>query len=515
MRLSLVFTVLVGCGSASHGNRGDDDTDAGVPLVPPQGCDAQDDDGDGWSNAVEAAMGTSPADASDNPDTRNEIVFAVPLHGAPRPANHVIESSAKIARADVAILLDTTGSMLGTDTRIQTQFQALVAMLAGEVDDLAFGAAGLGDFPINDGANSQYDVPFYLVHRMMTARTAAGKSSILGALAYHNIISDGLGPWFAGMRGGDEPEQGWEALRQMSLGTGITYPLAGVGTGSVPAFSSSTAYPTTLPAGEERGTIGGMGFRADSLPIVIIVTDTTQHTESLVTTNPHSADYPTALAAVNQIGAKVIGVNTYFGAGQADLKKIANATGAHVAPETWGTGAARPANCPVGKCCVIANDPQTSGNATQPSPVVGQCPLVFTSDRYDDNLAAVLEQAVVGVARGARFDASAVMTDDASDDVDAVASFVDHLEAVTDGSCANGHAVDRDGDGVAETFDAVVPSSTVCFRITTKANTTIEPSTTGRKFRAVLQLTGDGLADLTSREVWFVVPASDCTGIIE
>ncbi|CAN5180270.1 hypothetical protein BH11MYX1_BH11MYX1_23060 [soil metagenome] len=49
MRRALTLAVLVGCGPApSHVDGGDDEgtTDASSPLVPPQGCDAQDDDGD-------------------------------------------------------------------------------------------------------------------------------------------------------------------------------------------------------------------------------------------------------------------------------------------------------------------------------------------------------------------------------------------------------------------------------------------------------------------------------------
>ena len=151
MRLAIPF-VLVAC-IAHHdanSNGGDDDNND-----PPTGCDALDTDGDGWSDAVEDAVGTSPTDPDDNPTTRGMIVFDVPYHGAPRPVTEPANVTTRLSRADLAIVLDTSGSMLGTDTRIQGQFQALVTMLAGQVDDLAFAAAGFGDFPVDDGANSQ------------------------------------------------------------------------------------------------------------------------------------------------------------------------------------------------------------------------------------------------------------------------------------------------------------------------------------------------------------------------
>jgi hypothetical protein len=507
-RPAALLVLFAACGG--HGGSDDSHTDADM-LVPPQGCDAQDDDGDGWSNAVEIAMGTSPSDPADNPDTRHQIVFAVPYHGAPRPSTNRVDAPARVSRADVTIVLDTSGSMLGPDTRIQAQFQALITTLSGQVDDLAFGAAGFGDFPVFDGANSQYDVPFYLVHRVMTARTPAGLSSIVGALTYKNIITSGLGPWFAGMRGGDDPEQGWEALRQVATGVGITYPNPSGGTSSVPAFAPATAYPATPPAGEESGTIGGLGFRANSMPIVMMITDTSQHSEVLSTTTPPSANREVAAQALAQIGARVIGVKTFASTGQADLASIATATGAQVSPEAWGTGADRPANCPIGSCCTVADDPEF-GPTTQPLPVNGECVLVFQSDKYDTGLADIMAQAITAVARGVRFDAGASMIDDPSDTVDTT-MFVEHVEAVADGTCSGGSVHDTNGDGIADTFDAVVPGSNVCFRITARVNDTVPPAADGsHKYRAVLQLTGDGLADLAPVEVWFVVPAATCDG---
>jgi hypothetical protein len=511
VRFSILALALAACGS--HGaSRAQPDGDA---IVPPQGCDAKDDDGDGWSNAVETAMGTSPTDPNDNPDTRHMTVFDVPYHGMPRPATHDTVAPARVARADVAILLDTSGSMLGTDTRIQAQFQTLVTMLAGQIDDLAFGAGGIGDFPINDGANSQYDVPYYLVHRIMTARTQAGIKNIVDSFVFKNIITSGLGPWFAGMRGGDEPEQGWEALRQGATGVGITFPNAyGTGTESVPPFSAQTAYPAHAPAGEEVGTLGGMGFRTGSLPIFIMITDTTQHDEVLTTTTPHSANLATATMAVQALGARVIGVSTYLGTGQPDLAAIATATGAQVTPDAWGTGSDRPANCPVGRCCLVADDPSLAGTTTQPAPVNGECTLVFHSDRYDTNLAKMLAQGITGVARGVRFAASATLVDDPGDAVDAPAAFVDHVEAIADGSCSGASVRDVNGDGVPDTFDAVVPGTNVCFRITAKNNETVMPAQGPVKYHAVLQLTGDGVPYLAPVDVWFVVPADSCDPVV-
>jgi hypothetical protein len=222
-----------------------------------------------------------------------------------------------------------------------------------------------------------------------------------------------------------------------------------------------------------------------------------------------------ATQALAQIGARVIGVKTFLSTGEPDLDAIAVATGAQVPPTAWGMGADRPSNCPAGHCCVNADDPD-SGNvpAAQPLPVNGQCTLVFQSDKYDTNLAQMLAQGVTGVARGVRFDAGATMIDDPTDAVD-TAAFVDHVEAITDGSCAGNTVRDTNGDGIPDTFDAVVPGTDVCFRVTAKVNQSVQPGATPMKYRALLQLTGNGLADLAPVEIWFVVPTAECGGVIE
>jgi hypothetical protein len=477
------------------------------------GCAVRDLDGDGWSDQVELAMETSPADPDDNPAVRDELVFAVPYQEDARPRARDRRAPARVARADVALLLDTTGSMAGHAARFQAAFGELVELLAGEIDDLAFGAAGYGDFPNSNASDNSYaDVPFYLVHRIMTARTADGLASLLGSLSARSIF-DGLGNWFSLMRGGDEPEQAWEAVRQAVTGEGLVYPRPYQGdTGAVPPFDPATAYPGAPPAGEEVGALGGLGFRADSLPIVILISDTRNHDERRRETTPASADRATALAAVHGLGARVMGVMAWAVQARDDLEWIAAATGARVAPTAWGTGAARPAGCPDGACCLSGELTSTGEPVPQPAPVDGLCTLVFFGDRYDDRLAEVLARAILGLARGGRFEIGADVRDDPGDEVDVVASFVERVEAIAeDGACAGATVVDRDGDGVPDAFPATVAGAEVCFRVTARRNATVPPSPDApRRFRGELQLTGDGLASFEAHEVWFVVPNDAC-----
>ncbi len=480
---------------AGTGRQGD-----GGPGPDPAACRFPDQDEDGVADALENALGSDSLDPDDRPD--EEVTILVPFGEPPIPESVEATATAGVARADVAILLDTTGSMLGTTSRIQPALNGLVTALAGEVDDIAFGAAGYGDFPYYDGRNSHYDVPFYVVHRIMTAVTEAGRASLFDAFGFRNII-DGLGPWFSVMRGGDEPEQGWEALRQLATGVGIAYPDANGVPTAVPPFDPATAHPVTPPPGETVGTNGGLGFRDDSLPIVLMITDTTHHDGGDAGTTPVTATQAVAVAELDAIGARVVGLRAWLGASHADLEAIAIATDARVAPDVWGTGPERPANCPVGHCCL---DP-VGTEADNPPAENGLCTLVFSGDRYDSFLADNMASAIRAIARGARFDVSAVVVDDPTDPVDVRDHFVERVEAVT---CGGSSASDTDGDGTPDTFLAAISGTDLCFRVVARSNTSIAQTEEPATYRARLQLLADGHAFMHALDVAFVVPPAVC-----
>ena len=477
-------------------------------------CRTEDADGDGTADAIEVALGTDPGDPADDPDARGMVVFVMPYEAPPEPTSHDLALDVRLSRADVGILLDTTGSMAGTVFRIGDHLEGLVTMLAAEVDDLAFGAAGYGDIPMDDGANSYADVPFYLVHRIMTAKTEAGLRSIVRSFQVRNIITDGVGPWFAQMRGGDEPEQGWEALRQAATGVGLLYPNEWSGrTQEVPAFDPETAHPSPPVDGEEVGARGGLGFRDDALPILIQITDTEHHDQPVAETTPALASREVAFDALAEIGAKVVGNMAWKLTGHADLVAVAKATGARVPPTTWGSGSERPANCPEDRCCLVGEDPDTGWEETQPEPDPdGLCTLVFQSDRYDTNLGEMMARAVLAIARAGRFAVSAVLRDDPDDGLDVAAAFDARVEALALGDCFGQDAVDSDGDGAADTFSDLASGSRACFRVSAGSNTSVEPESAARAYRAILRVTGDGVAAFSAQEVWFVVPGTTCEG---
>jgi hypothetical protein len=332
---------------------------------------------------------------------------------------------------------------------------------------------------------------------VQTVRTGAGLASV-----QHGVDQYTLG------NGGDVPEAGWEAIYQIASGVG----LSGVMNAIIPAFDPATAPPgATPPAGEEFGTLGGAGFRVGSLPIVVWITDASSH-NSTVTGNPYTQSgaagtngAETALAAKH---ARVIGVVSRggsFGGARTDVVHAVVATGAVVTPSAWpAVGAGRPAACAANQCCTGQN-----GAGQAPVASTNTCPLVFEVDAAGSGLGAQIVQAIKVMVSGIPIDITARPVDDAGDTIDAVASFVKEVKANPAGGapCSSGlNAVDTNGDGIADTFRAVLPGARACFDVVPKQNDTVLPLTTPQMFKATIVVTGDGITTLDTRDVYFLVP---------
>ena len=106
-------------------------------------------------------------------------------------------------------------------------------------------------------------------------------------------------------------------------------------------------------------------------------------------------------------------------------------------------------------------------------------------------------------------DLSALAFDDTADAVDAVGSFVDHLETLQAGTalCTAGLGeLDTDGDGFDDYYVDVRTGVPVCWRVVSKPNTTVPATTQPQLFRASVAVYGDGVTELDRRDVYFLVP---------
>ena len=181
---------------------------------------------------------------------------------------------------DVFLLFDDTGSFVNNSPVIRSAFPTIISQLQASLTgvDLAFGVGRFEDY-----ANFAYEYstgrPFVLNQPMVAASTPGYLTAIQAAL---NRTTPGYG--------GDQPETDIEALYQLVTGAGFdgnnngsvldsgpaglsTTQLSPDKSGDVPSFASFTsdAPASVLPP---AGNIGGAGFRAGALPVILLATDT-------------------------------------------------------------------------------------------------------------------------------------------------------------------------------------------------------------------------------------------------
>lgn len=180
---------------------------------------------------------------------------------------------------DVFLLFDDTGSFVNNSPIVRAAFPNIIATLQASLPGIDLGF-GVGRFEEYGNFAFEYSTgrPFVLNQPIVAANTAGYMTAIQAAL---NRTTPGYG--------GDGPETDIEALYQLVTGAGFdgnnngsvldsgpaglaTTQLNPGASGDVPSFASFLADPgaSVLPA---AGTVGGAGFRAGALPIILTATD--------------------------------------------------------------------------------------------------------------------------------------------------------------------------------------------------------------------------------------------------
>lgn len=167
--------------------------------------------------------------------------------------------------ADIAFLLDTTGSMSGLAQAMAGEFGDIAGALAGFIPDITFGVATYEDYNYSS-MGSGVDKPFVL--RQQQTDDFGLVQASLNSVQVHS--------------GDDEPESTIEALYQAASGMGYDQDCDGSydSQDDVYPFIASAADPFAGAAGDVydptvpgTGELGGYGFREDVLPIFIFATD--------------------------------------------------------------------------------------------------------------------------------------------------------------------------------------------------------------------------------------------------
>ncbi|MBL8682004.1 MAG: hypothetical protein JNK05_22750 [Myxococcales bacterium] len=393
---------------------------------------------------VDRALVDRRSPATTTPYPSANVTVTLPFEGPEQTID--LDFTAAPGRVDVHLLVDTTASFDGEIRELQRALTATtLPALQRRVPSLTLGVSRFEDMPW-EPFGFRTDRPFALIVPQTTDFGVVDRALFR--------LDDPLG------QGGDLPESWYEALFQVATGRGLDLGAMG----SIPRFS---------PGSVGGGALGGVGFRADAIRSVVLVTDAPSHDAvdyRGVIAGAHSGAQ--AVDALRALEIRVLGIASGPSA-RAALEPIAVQTGAVTSPTNG--------RCPTGL------------DGSLRLPTNGRCPLVFdiTADgtglsrTVADGIGALLDSIAYGAIHG-----------EARDDN---ARFVRAIEAVSATPPANTTAPTREDrlpagmtDGVADTFVTVRSGTVVRFRARL-ANRTVRESVFPQVFFLRVALVGDGM----------------------
>ncbi|MGE3459193.1 MAG: thrombospondin type 3 repeat-containing protein, partial [Kofleriaceae bacterium] len=415
---------------------------------------AGDSDGDGVSDLVEVAAGTNPTDPLSNPQANGDFVFIVPYEMPQTPASSDLDFATSLQAVDLYVILDRSGSMSAEISSVKNNLASVVSTSACP--------------PLGTGT------PGDCIPDLWAGAATVGYQGA-GAAAFQNWVDIRPSPDFSSVPIDEPSSFGSAEPLTFAAYAAITGQGGGAyGMTSVLSRSSCGGSPAALAG---YATFGYPCFRQGALPVVLLATDEQPISAGDTYKSPAWSTvkglYQTAKARLIGILGSGYGLNT-----DVDLKQMANDTGAVDA---------------------------ANGNA----------PLVF--DGAGAAAADAIKTGIMRLANGLPLDLNAVSVDDPSDAVDAVSSFVSHLETLQLGTpqCANMlEDIDTNGDAHDDKFLHVRTGTPVCWRVVSKQNTTVMPTDAPQLFRATVSVYGDGVTQLDQRDVFFLVPPENPDGPI-
>ena len=414
---------------------------------------------------------------------KKDFFFTVPYMGPPNPDKDVLKFGTNIKQVDVAVTMDTTGSMSGSVTNLKTNLSTTIfPELVKAIPSVSLSVSYHDDMPIDPfgnypctygGGSLPGDVPHGTLQLITTdlklAQAAANK------LEVHC--------------GGDGPEAQMASMYHILTGNELTWPGGKVAKHTPP-----------------KDRWGGVDFRPGSVPVVILITDISWHTESDY--GPAGCNGGTMAAltdAFKKNNARFVDITSTYG-DETQANTMSDSTKSSVPGAALGT------TCPSGQC------PTGASGACRPAGPAG-CRLNFLHSG-GSGVSTSIVKAIQALSVGSQFDVTAVPSNDTTNalgedmmPVDATL-FIKALRAMDEGdpknTCPSHAAKDTDGDGVKDTFTSVVVGTPVCFEVLPKMNTTVKPKPQAQFFNAFIDVLGmPGSVKLDKRTVLFLVPPRD------
>ena len=408
---------------------------------------------------------------------KKDFFFTVPYMAPPDPDKDVLRFGTNIKQVDVAVTMDTTGSMGGSIAALKAGLSTTIfPELVKAIPSVGLSVSYHDDFPVSSFGNAGCgkglpgDLPHGTIQVITTdlkkAQDAANK------LEAHC--------------GGDGPEAQMSSMFHILTGETLTW--AG---GSVPKH--------TPPA----GTFGGVDFRPGSVPVVVLITDIDWHTEAQYTgAGVVGGTIATMTDAFVKTNTRFVDV-TSGSETQADT--LSDATKSAV------PGPAFASTCAAGQCPT-----GVSGACRAATGPGGTCRLNFRHSG-GTGLGGSIVKAIQAISVGSQYDVTAIPSNDpmnaVGDDtmpVDAT-KFIKQLRAMDEGDpksmCPPHAAKDSGGKGYKDTFTAVVVGTPVCFEVVPQMNTIVKPKSSAQFFNAFIDVLGmPGSVKLDKRTVLFLVP---------
>lgn len=419
---------------------------------------------------------------------QQDFFFILPYQDPGGPVMKPLDFSTAVPALDVFFMMDTTGSMSGEISNLQTGLtNTVIPGIQNAVTNAQFGVGSQADFPIDPFGTSGCDQPFVL-KQAITATTSQVQAGV-------NSLSSGGYPISCG---NDEPEAVLEAVYQAATGEGLSSPA-----------------PTNVPANHTG--VGGVGFRTGTMPVIVSITDAPSHakgepgtcgTEALdygaaIPTAHSRTDVHNALAA---ICARSVGIAA-IGAGcspLANLTDLATATGARVPPAAWDVGV-RPTGCASNQCCTGQNGVGVAPDAN------GLCPLVFQVDTSGNGVGTQIVTGIQMLTRFATFDVTSSKmggtTDTSGNPLPAPHTTADFIKSVTPTSFTLPPPPPNLPNPTFDTttFHNVTPGTHVDFGVDAY-NDFVQQTGDAQIFRATIQVLAGGCTPLDQRDVLILVP---------